>query len=417
MMGVALLSFQALLYFGVMAALLSARKTYGVGLFVCALGVMHFLETYLAAVFFIELPFGLLSPGSTVLFSGKLMMFLMLYIREDAEVARQPIYGLLIGNLLLVALALVLRLHGEVVQIAGYAPDLRFLDQIGLLMVWGTLLLFVDCILLILLYERLSRLFRRNVVASAFTGAAVVLTFDQFAFFPVLHWVTGTPLSALTGGWVAKLGAAAFYSVMMGVYLAVFEPMDRPRRPRPLRDVFQALTYRSRYEDLLQRSHTDELTGVKNRAAFEQLCREWLERPSDDGRPVAIAMADVDRFKAINDELGHAAGDEVLRAVGAAFEAHVRERDLVFRYGGEEFALLFRGLSQSEAMEVAEHLRVAVSDEVGRVCGRHVTLSVGVASAALGAGDLRGLLAKADERLYQAKRQGRDQVVGEFQPA
>jgi diguanylate cyclase (GGDEF)-like protein len=413
MTGVALLSVQALVYFGVMSALLRARKTYGVGLFVCALGVMHFLETYLAAVFFIELPFGLLSPGSTVLFSGKLMMFLLLYIREDAETVRQPIYGLLIGNLLLVVLALILRFHSDVVQMPGYAPDLKFLDQIGALMVWGTLLLFIDCILLILLYERLSRVFRRNAVAAAFVGSAIVLSFDQLAFFPVLHWVTGTPFEALTGGWVAKLGAAALYSVLTGVYLAVFEPAAAPRRPRPIRDIFQALTYRSRYEDLLERAHTDELTGVKNRAAFEQLRRDWMERPAIDARPVAIAMADVDRFKEINDEGGHAAGDEVLSALGRALEEHLRDGDLVFRYGGEEFALVLRDVTRGEAVDVAERLRVAVADDVAAACGRRVTMSVGVATSDYGAGDLRGLLEKADKRLYEAKRLGRDRVVGE----
>ncbi|MDR4305777.1 GGDEF domain-containing protein [Chelatococcus sambhunathii] len=414
MSGVLLLSIQALIYFGVMTALLAARKSYGVGLFVCALGVMHFLETYLAAVFFIELPFGLLSPGSTVLFSGKLMMFLLLYIREDAEVVRQPIYGLLIGNILLVVLALVLRFQ-TAVKMPGYAPDLAFLDQIGILMVWGTLLLFVDCIALIMLYERMARLLKRNVLASAFVASAVVLTFDQLMFYPVLNWVTGTPFSALLGGWVAKMGAAAVYSALVALYLSFGEPA--PSKRRSLADIFQALTYRNRYEDLLARSLVDEVTGVKNRAAFEQTCREWLERKSPDGRPITVAMADVDRFKAINDQYGHAAGDAVLRAVGLTLARHVRDGDTVFRYGGEEFAILLRGLDHPEALEIADRLRVAVATEVQPLDGRPVTVSVGVASSAYGAGDLRGLLDKADKRLYDAKRLGRNRVVGETAPA
>src|SRR3546814_466453 len=85
---------QALMYFGVMATLFGVRVRFGLGAFLCALGVMHFLETYLASVFYIELPFGIVSPGSTVLFSGKLAIILMMYIREDAAVVRQPIYGL-----------------------------------------------------------------------------------------------------------------------------------------------------------------------------------------------------------------------------------------------------------------------------------------------------------------------------------
>lgn len=413
MVGVGLLALQAAVYFGVMTALLAARRTFGLGLFVCALGVMHFLETYLAAVFFIELPFGLLSPGSTVLFSGKLMMFLLLYIREDAEIVRQPIYGLLIGNLLLASLALILRLHTDVVHMPGYAPDLRFLDQMGVLMVWGTLLLFIDCIALIMLYERLARLLRRNVMLTAFVSAAVVLSFDQLAFYPVLHWLTGTPFSALMGGWVAKLGAAALYALMIGVYLHAFEPNDGCRARRHLGDIFSALTYRNRYEELLVTSLTDEVTGVRNRNAFEQTCRDWLDRTSVDGRPVTIAMADIDHFKRINDEFGHAAGDRVLRSVGAILEAKVRNGDKVFRYGGEEFAMLFHGLGHEDAVEIADRLRQAVTREVEPMAGRPVTISIGVASSAFGAGDLRGLVAKADKRLYEAKRMGRNRVVGE----
>ncbi|WP_020180727.1 GGDEF domain-containing protein [Methylopila sp. M107] len=417
MVGVGLLTLQAFIYFSVMAALLASRKTFGVGLFVCALGVMHFLETYLAAVFFIELPFGLLSPGSTVLFSGKLMMFLLLYIREDAEVVRQPIYGLLIGNILLAVLALILRLHADVYRMPGYAPDLAFLDQIGVLMIWGTILLFVDCIALIMLYERASRWFGRNAFLAAFASSAVVLSLDQLAFYPVLHWMTGTPFEALLGGWVAKMGAALFYSVMLGLYLSFVEPVEPRNGRRSLADIFHALTYRNRYEDLLARSLTDEVTGVRNRAAFEQICREWMERTSLDGRPVTVAMADVDHFKAINDQHGHAAGDRVLRAVGLTLQKHVRDGDMVFRYGGEEFAMVFRGLAHPAAMEIAERLRAAVSAEVDPLNKRPVTVSIGVASSALGAGDLRGLLDKADKRLYEAKRMGRNRVIGEVAPA
>jgi hypothetical protein len=95
---VLLLAGDALLYFLVLAALLRARTRIGLGAFFTALGVMHFLETYLASILYVSLPFGIVtSPGSTVLFTGKLMMLLLLYIREDAVVVRQPIYGLLLS--------------------------------------------------------------------------------------------------------------------------------------------------------------------------------------------------------------------------------------------------------------------------------------------------------------------------------
>ncbi|GLK55074.1 diguanylate cyclase (GGDEF)-like protein [Methylopila capsulata] len=412
MNGVLLLSLQALVYFAVMAALLRARFAYGVGLFVCALGVMHFLETYLAAVFFIELPFGLLSPGSTVLFSGKMMMFLLLYIREDAETVRQPIYGLMIGNLLLVALALILRQHETLAPLPGYQADLRFIDQIGVLMIWGTLLLFVDIIALILVFERLMRLFRRQAFPALLVSSALVLTFDQLAFFPVLHWVTGIPFTALGGGWAAKMAAAALYSVFIAIYLRYVEPTERPAfARRRIWDVFDALTYRTRYEDLLARAAIDPLTGAATRSAFEDLRRKRLERSRIDPWPVSLAMVDVDHFKQANDRFGHEAGDEILAAVGRALIGAVRAGDRVFRYGGEEFVVVAERLDSEDAAALGERLRAAVADAFVGTPDRRVTISVGVATSTPGVGDLMATLRKADARLYEAKRAGRDTVI------
>src|SRR5882757_1958559 len=149
-----LLAGDAVMYFTALATLLRARRRIGLGAFFCALGVMHFLETYLAGILYVSLPFGIVtSPGSTVLFTGKLMMLLLLYIREDAVVVRQPIYGLLFGNVLLFALAFVMRQH-TMLFVPGRAADFAFLDEMGALMVWGTAILFFDCIIIILLYER-----------------------------------------------------------------------------------------------------------------------------------------------------------------------------------------------------------------------------------------------------------------------
>lgn len=255
------------------------------------------------------------------------------------------------------------------------------------------------------------------MVPAAFVSSAIVLTFDQLAFFPVLQSVSGVPFSALAGGWIAKIGAAAVYSVFIGLYLRFVEPEQARRDAPKLGDVFHALTYRHRYEDLLKRAMTDELTGVGNRSAFEQACRDWLERASPDGRPMSLAIADIDHFKTVNDELGHAAGDEVLRRVAGAFRTHVRAGDRVFRYGGEEFVLMFRDLAHDEAMALANRLRFAVQAEVRADDGRPATVSIGVSTSTYGAGDLRGLLQRADQRLYEAKRQGRNRVVGEMTPA
>ena len=186
-----LLLCEAALYFGAMVGLFRLRKQIGIGVFMCALGVMHFLETYLAGVFYVATPVGMLSPGSTVLFSGKLVMLLLLYIKEDAAIVRQPIYGLLLGNALTVGLVILLRFHDIAPLPGGLAPDIGFIDDMGWLMVWGTALLYVDAILIILLYERLGRSFGKALFPRIVVSVACILTFDQIGFFAALHYVTG----------------------------------------------------------------------------------------------------------------------------------------------------------------------------------------------------------------------------------
>ncbi len=238
----------ALIYLAVLAALFRAR--YRIGAFFCALGVMHFLETYLASILYVPLPFGIVaSPGSAVLFTGKLML-LLVYIREDAVVVRQPIYGLLIGNLLLFALAFLMRQHGAAPLSADRLADYNFLDEMGALIVWGTLILFAHCIMMILLYERSRSFLRDHVLARLMFTGVVVLSFDQGAFYAGLHYLTGAPLAVLFGGWAAKMAAVAIYSGLGTLYLVVLErPNRRERRAPRLLDVFDLLTYRERYED------------------------------------------------------------------------------------------------------------------------------------------------------------------------
>ena len=242
----------AIIYFAILSALFRLRALVGIGAFFCALGVMHFLETYLASVAYVALPFGIVaSPGSTVLFTGKLMLLLLVYIHEDAVVVRQPIYGLLVGNILVVMLAYLMRNHALLAITPERVADLGFLNEMGVLMVWGTGILFIDCILIILLYERSRLWFGQNVFARLAVSGAVVLTFDQVAFFAGLHVLTGAGLSVLIGGWVAKMGAVAVYTVLVGGYLVYFERRQQTGRPPKIGDIFDILTYRERYEDLL----------------------------------------------------------------------------------------------------------------------------------------------------------------------
>jgi len=273
---VLLLAADALIYFVALAGLLRLRDRLGLGPFFCALGVLHFLETYLASIFYVMLPLGIVtSPGSTVLFTGKLMLLLLLYIREDAVVVRQPIYGLLFGNVLVFVLGFVLRNHGLAAMSGG--ADFAFLDQMGGLMVWGTAILFVDCIIIILLYERTRAWFGDRIFPRLLVASAMVLTFDQVAFFLGLNLLTGAGLPVLVGGWIAKMGAVTLYSVFGAIYLNYFDrPLGRQSAPR-LRDVFDTLTYRERYESLLARTGCDALTGTLDRHALETYGRRAVD--------------------------------------------------------------------------------------------------------------------------------------------
>jgi len=409
-----LLLMQSLLYFGVMAALFRLRDRVGLGLFICALGVMHFLENYLASVFYIALPFGVFSPGSTVLFSGKLVMLLLLYIKEDAATVRQPIYGLLIGNLLLVTMIMILRQHEIVPPRIDTAPDISFIDQVGWLMVWGTLLLFIDSFAIIMLYERLGAWFRGATVTRLIISACAVLTFDQIGFIIPLHFLAGADMSVFVGGWVAKMGAAVVFSILLATYLRRFEPPFLVEG-MPLNDLFNTLTYRERYEDLVRRSGHDSLTGLLHRGRFEEMGRRAVTTAVRDRTPLALLVIDVDNFKGINDRRGHVAGDKVLSLVAARLRNLVGPTDYVFRLGGDELAVL-----TPQKFEAARHLAERIRHDIEQGT-RHdadpVTVSIGIGTVTQEVTTLPDLYMAADSSLYSAKSGGRNRVGAAMEPA
>jgi diguanylate cyclase (GGDEF)-like protein len=418
LLNLVLLFGEACLYFVAMAALFRLRHRLGIGIFFTALGTMHFLETYLAAVLYLSLPGGfVVSPGSAVLFAGKLVMLLLLYIREDAATVRQPIYGLLLGNLLMVAMVFLLRFHVIAPDVTDPSADFRFMDQMGWLMIWGTTLLFIDSILIILIYERAANWFGGRVMPRIMLSAALVLTLDQVGFYLALKLFIGVPTSVLYSGWLAKMGAAVVYGILAGLYLRFAETM-RGASPikHSLSDVFDMLTYRQRYEELLERSGRDALTGLHNRDAFDRDARRILAEAQAHGQPVSLIIIDIDHFKAINDRHGHAAGDEALRQIGPALVAAVREGDRIYRFGGEEFLVVCQGLPHMAAVMAGERLRLALRSLTLTGLDDTISASVGVATAPEDGANMDALFKEADARLYAAKSSGRDRVVGRVNP-
>lgn len=410
---VLLLLTEVVVYFAALATLFRARHVLGIGAFICALGAFHFFETYLAATLYVRVPFDIvLSPGSSVLFVGKLFMLLLLYIKEDAVAVRQPIYGLFPANLLIVGLTAMMRQHAVVAPIGGQTPDYAFMQEMGGLMIWGTTLLFVDCILIVLLYERLAAL-RKWPALRIFASAAVVLTFDQLGFYLALLVLFDAPTDVLVGGWVAKMASAAVFSVLCGLYLRLFERDGRARASRRLWDVFDLLTYRERYETLLKESFRDSLTGLPDRRAFDREGTAFVAETLLRRRPVSVLVVDIDHFKAVNDRFGHSAGDIVLKGVASRIAACSPDQGKrCFRYGGEEFVMLCDGVGHDQALLRAERVRREVMDVDLVIGGRPLTVSIGVATGPQDGRDLQSLFDCADRRLYEAKRAGRDQIKG-----
>jgi diguanylate cyclase (GGDEF)-like protein len=157
----------------------------------------------------------------------------------------------------------------------------------------------------------------------------------------------------------------------------------------------------------------DPLTGAFNRRYLDQRLAEALPLAVRGIQPLGVMICDLDDFKRINDTFSHAVGDDVLRTVAALLRQHVRQSDVVARFGGEEFVVLFPATTLEQATAASEKVCALVREYgwEGLQAGLRVTISAGVA-AATGQPTPEKLLSDADARLYEAKRLGKDRVVG-----
>jgi two-component system, cell cycle response regulator len=161
-------------------------------------------------------------------------------------------------------------------------------------------------------------------------------------------------------------------------------------------------------ETVRRAAATDGLTGVANRASFDEALRKELARAARREDDVSLLLLDIDHFKRLNDAHGHQAGDEVLRRVAAQLAVACRDFDTPARYGGEEFAIVLPATPGEEALVVAERLRRAIAGTGGATA---VTVSVGVATFPLDGPTPAALVAAADGAMYASKRGGRDRVT------
>jgi diguanylate cyclase (GGDEF)-like protein len=294
----------------------------------------------------------------------------------------------------------------------------------------------------------------------AFSAAVVALSYGAASF--CFHAVTSSPIAAgfgsgsHTSGWVLAVAIAGSlqWVVNTAMMLPAFKATDPAVRIRDMvlaretvqNDVaelcvavlvtlalavslitivfalpFVTLLQRSfRHAQLVNASRIDSKTGLLNAGTWEREAAAEVARAVRTRTPLAVALVDIDHFKAVNDTYGHLAGDTALKVIARTFRIFLRDYDLIGRFGGEEFALLLPHTKALDAYGIAERIREHIAAMPIDLGGAHnagdarVTVSVGV--AALGAhwdvagGQITDLLAAADRALYQAKRAGRDQV-------
>ncbi|MBL8685212.1 MAG: GGDEF domain-containing protein [Myxococcales bacterium] len=171
---------------------------------------------------------------------------------------------------------------------------------------------------------------------------------------------------------------------------------------------------RAYHEEIYKLMSMDGLTQLRNRRAFDEALTEEIARARRFERPLAVCVLDADKFKSINDQFGHLAGDAVLRQLGGILRNNVRKNDIAGRLGGEEFGVLLPEVDRAGGLVVAEKLRRMVEAhrfEFDRTV-IPVTLSIGVAELMPHEREPSELIKRADELLYRAKHGGRNRVVG-----
>jgi diguanylate cyclase (GGDEF)-like protein len=166
-----------------------------------------------------------------------------------------------------------------------------------------------------------------------------------------------------------------------------------------------------RYSDLEDLAYRDELTELPNRRGATRQLDVLISRARRHGHQLALLLVDADRFKAVNDEHGHAVGDIVLRELAARLRERVRREDVVGRWGGEEFVVALPETTPDGAAAVAESLRAAIAGTPIEADGLSLRVTVSIGVAAWTGQDLDDLVSRADTALYAAKTAGRDRVV------
>lgn len=203
----------------------------------------------------------------------------------------------------------------------------------------------------------------------------------------------------------------------LGVTDYLVRPFDRNELLARTRTQIRRRRYHDQLRNMLDKSvsmaYTDPLTGIYNRRYMNANLDRQIMEIGDTQKPVSVIIFDLDHFKAVNDDHGHAAGDEILKAVAKRVSAGIRDFDMLARYGGEEFVVVMPNTPIELAATVAERVRKGLADQpfgIESGAALTITASLGVATTSDPMETADSLLRRADEALYAAKRGGRNRV-------
>jgi two-component system, cell cycle response regulator len=205
----------------------------------------------------------------------------------------------------------------------------------------------------------------------------------------------------------------------IGVNDYLIRPIDKNEMLARVRTQIKKKRYTERLRDNVQASIemaiTDALTGLFNRRYMETHLSALVEQAANRAKPIAVLIVDIDFFKSVNDSHGHDAGDDVLREFALRIRKSIRNIDLACRYGGEEFVIVMPETDMGVATLVAERLRRRIAAEPFAIQqgarSLEVTISIGIAALGAPGDNAAGMLKRADQALYRAKRDGRNRVV------
>ena len=411
----AMLALEAAVMSVIILGLFRARTLLGLTPLYIVLGGFQFLEATLGLR--VEVAPGIwLFPSSTILFTATLVTVLLIYVKEDAIEARKLVYGLVLANASVAILSLLIGWH--VLLPGSLSPGIdrdHFLTSARIALT-GTTLLLIDVIGIILLYEFISKVISRPFVRF-YLSLLVIVAFDNASFTAVNQWGKPNLQWLIWIGFVGKALAALFYTIVCWTYLRFVEPQTAVVGTGDVTDVFQALTYRQKYEQVRQRMVRDALTGLFNRGYFDETLPQALAHAKRSGEPLSLLLIDTDQFKSINDTFSHMEGDRVLRLIGTTLNDQARAADVPCRYGGDEFAVLLSLGDAQAASAFAERFRTTLQERCRTAeppCPwGPVTTTIGIATYPTDGDDMTpdDLVRLADRRLYAGKHAGRDRIV------